>query len=201
MLRDSHKRVVHRGGAAVVFEGVAFAWQRRLEHRSVVAGAPACLRGCRCRCHEFDDAHHQPGGLLGGHLAYFDEKGLVRQLDSHEFIMNTMQEIVDESSTSTSSRSSSSPLMQTSGATSTRSPLVRSTSSADAGGAGPDDVGDVPQRCAAAQPDAAPLYMDLTRTTISFVNADGEEDEEVEDHKIFLGQVLIMLRTMYCILS
>ena len=43
--------------------------------------------------------------------------------------------------------------------------------------------------------------MDLTRTTRT-VDVDGEEDSEEEAlPKVFLGQVPIMLRSMYCILS
>lgn len=43
--------------------------------------------------------------------------------------------------------------------------------------------------------------MDLTRTTRT-IDVDGEEDSEEEAlPKVFLGQVPIMLRSMYCILS
>ena len=48
---------------------------------------------------------------------------------------------------------------------------------------------------------AAPLYLDLTRVTKTY-DADGNEDEEEEQlPKVFLGQVPIMLRSTYCILS
>ena len=43
--------------------------------------------------------------------------------------------------------------------------------------------------------------MDLKRSTVT-IDADGIEDEEEEEFsKVFLGQVPIMLRSTYCILS
>ena len=48
---------------------------------------------------------------------------------------------------------------------------------------------------------AAPLYLDVSRTTKNF-DADGNEEDVTEDlPKVFLGQVPIMLRSTYCILS
>mmetsp|Transcript_21357 Transcript_21357/g.45851 ORF Transcript_21357/g.45851 Transcript_21357/m.45851 type:complete len:1170 (-) Transcript_21357:261-3770(-) len=138
--------------------------------------------------------------------AYFDEKGLVRQqLDSFdEFIMNTMQEIVDEAP-----RLELVPQQQ-------HNPNAQQMT----------DVSyvimfgqiylskptwDEPDQTTSPMfPNearlrnltyAAPLYMDITRTTKN-VSADGEVDEDVEPlPKVHLGKVPIMLRSTYCILS
>lgn len=115
------------------------------------------------------------------------------QLDSFdEFIMNTMQEIVDECSTlHLVPQQQHNPLMQASGARSYKIQFAQIYLSKPTW-VEPD------QTTSAMFPNearlrnltyAAPLYMDLTRTTVN-VDADGEEEEEVENlSKIFLGQV------------
>ena len=127
--------------------------------------------------------------------AYFEEKGLVRQqLDSFdEFIMNTMQEIVDECmQLRLVPQQQHNPLMQASSGKSydiTFGQIYLSKPT----WVEPD------QTTSAMFPNearlrnltyAAPLYMDLKRSTVT-VDADGIEDaEEEEFSKVFLGQVL-----------
>ena len=138
--------------------------------------------------------------------AYFEEKGLVRQqLDSFdEFIMNTMQEIVDECATlQLVPQQQHNPLMQASGGKSYKITFGQIYLSKPTW-VEPD------QTTSAMFPNearlrnltyAAPLYMDLKRSTVT-IDADGEEEEEEEEFsKVFLGQVPIMLRSTYCILS
>ena len=138
--------------------------------------------------------------------AYFDEKGLVRQqLDSFdEFIMNTMQEIVDEcAQLKLVPQEQHNPTMQASGGKSYKIKFGQIYLSKPTW-VEPD------QTTSAMFPNearlrnltyAAPLYMDLERSTVT-VDADGKEEEEEEKYdKVFLGQVPIMLRSTYCILS
>ena len=138
--------------------------------------------------------------------AYFEEKGLVRQqLDSFdEFIMNTMQEIVDEcAQLQLVPQQQHNPLMQASGGRSYKITFGQIYLSKPTW-VEPD------QTTSAMFPNearlrnltyAAPLYMDLKRSTVT-IDADGIEDEEEEEFsKVFLGQVPIMLRSTYCILS
>ena len=141
--------------------------------------------------------------------AYFDEKGLVRQqLDSFdEFIMNTMQEIVDECSTlHLVPQQQHNPLMQASGAKSYKITFGQIYLSKPTW-VEPD------QTTSAMFPNearlrnltyAAPLYMDLTQTTRTEDpdDPDGAADEEKQQlDKVFLGQVPIMRRSTYCILK
>ena len=138
--------------------------------------------------------------------AYFEEKGLVRQqLDSFdEFIMNTMQEIVDEcAQLKLVPQEQHNPTMQASGGKSYKIKFGQIYLSKPTW-VEPD------QTTSAMFPNearlrnltyAAPLYMDLERSTVT-VDADGKEEEEEEKYdKVFLGQVPIMLRSTYCILS
>mmetsp|Transcript_2506 Transcript_2506/g.8914 ORF Transcript_2506/g.8914 Transcript_2506/m.8914 type:complete len:1176 (-) Transcript_2506:301-3828(-) len=141
--------------------------------------------------------------------AYFDEKGLVRQqLDSFdEFIMNTMQEIVDESpKLELVPNQQHNPTMQTAGAVSYGIQFGQIYLSK------PTWV-EADQTTSAMFPNearlrnltyAAPLYMDLTQTTRTEDpdDPDGAADEEKQQlDKVFLGQVPIMLRSTYCILK
>ncbi|RID50311.1 hypothetical protein BRARA_H01050 [Brassica rapa] len=128
--------------------------------------------------------------------AYFEEKGLVRQqLDSFdEFIQNTMQEIVDESS----------------------DVEIRAESQHNPGHQ-PDfaernyniSFGQIYLKTATLFPKAArlrnltysaPLYVDVCKTVI-MKGHDGEEITETQDFtKVFIGKVPIMLRSTYCTL-
>ena len=139
--------------------------------------------------------------------AYFDEKGLVRQqLDSFdEFIMNTMQEIVDESP-----KLELVPQQQ-------HNPTMQQASEIAYGIAFQQIYLSKPtwvepdQTTSAMFPNearlrnltyAAPLYMDLVRTTKTVDIDTGEEQVDEEPlPKVFLGSVPIMLRSTYCILS
>lgn len=47
---------------------------------------------------------------------------------------------------------------------------------------------------------SAPLYVDMTKTTIT-MGAAGEEQEQEQLPKVFIGKVPIMLRSTYCMLS
>ena len=138
--------------------------------------------------------------------AYFEEKGLVRQqLDSFdEFIMNTMQEIVDESADiELVPEQQHNPLQQQRGDESYTIKFGQIYLSKPTW-VEPD------QTTSAMFPNearlrnltyAAPLYLDVSRTTKNF-DADGNEEDVTEDlPKVFLGQVPIMLRSTYCILS
>lgn len=138
--------------------------------------------------------------------AYFEEKGLVRQqLDSFdEFIQNTMQEIVDESSDIE----------------------IRPESQHNPGRQA--EIGDVTYKINFGQiylskpmmteadgetatlwPKAArlrnltysaPLYVDVTKF-VTRKTEDGEEETEQEDlSKVYIGKVPIMLRSRYCTL-
>lgn len=138
--------------------------------------------------------------------AYFEEKGLVRQqLDSFdEFIQNTMQEIVDESSDIE----------------------IRPESQHNPGRSA--EIGDVTYKINFGQiylskpmmteadgetatlwPKAArlrnltysaPLYVDVTKF-VTRKTDEGEEDTEQEDlSKVYIGKVPIMLRSRYCTL-
>jgi len=138
--------------------------------------------------------------------AYFEEKGLVRQqLDSFdEFIMNTMQEIVDESP-----RLELVPQQQHNPTQEQRGDITYGIQFAQIYLSKPTWV-EPDQTTSAMFPNearlrnltyAAPLYMDLVRFTKT-VDADGEEETEEENlPKVFLGSVPIMLRSTYCILS
>lgn len=128
-----------------------------------------------------------------------------QQLDSFdEFIMNTMQEIVDEcASLHLVPQQQHNPLQQSGGGKSYKITFGQIYLSK------PTWV-EADQTTSAMFPNearlrnltyAAPLYMDLKRSTVN-VDADGvEEEEEEEFSKVFLGQVPIMLRSTYCILS
>lgn len=138
--------------------------------------------------------------------AYFEEKGLVRQqLDSFdEFIMNTMQVIVDEcAQLELVPQQQHNPLMQSSGARKYRITFGQIYLSKPTW-VEPDQTTNAmfPNEARLRNLTyAAPLYMDLKRVTVT-VDADGVEDEEEEEFsKVFLGQVPIMLRSTYCILS
>ncbi|KAJ0247131.1 DNA-directed RNA polymerase II subunit 2 [Hirschfeldia incana] len=138
--------------------------------------------------------------------AYFEEKGLVRQqLDSFdEFIQNTMQEIVDESSdieirpesqhvpghqpdfAETIHKISfgqiylSKPMItESDGETSTLFPKAARLRNLTY---------------------SAPLYVDVSKSLIT-KGHDGEEVTETQDFtKVFIGKVPIMLRSSYCTL-
>mmetsp|Transcript_7174 Transcript_7174/g.15859 ORF Transcript_7174/g.15859 Transcript_7174/m.15859 type:complete len:1170 (-) Transcript_7174:18-3527(-) len=138
--------------------------------------------------------------------AYFDEKGLVRQqLDSFdEFIMNTMQEIVDESPRLELVPQQQHNPMMPQGADVSYAIQFGQIYLSKPTWIEPD------QTTSAMFPNearlrnltyAAPLYMDLVRLTKT-VMADGEEEIEEEAlPKVFLGSVPIMLRSTYCILA
>ena len=116
-----------------------------------------------------------------------------QQLDSFdEFIMNTMQEIVDEcAELHLVPQQQHNPLMQASGGRSYKITFGQIYLSKPTW-VEPD------QTTSAMFPNearlrnltyAAPLYMDLKRSTIN-VDADGNEEDEEEDFpKVFLGQV------------
>jgi len=138
--------------------------------------------------------------------AYFEEKGLVRQqLDSFdEFIMNTMQEIVDESP-----RLELVPQQQHDPTQEQRGNSKHRIEFAQIYLSKPTWV-EPDQTTSAMFPNearlrnltyAAPLYIDMAKTTIR-EDADGEEETEEEQFsKVFLGSVPIMLKSTYCILS
>lgn len=44
---------------------------------------------------------------------------------------------------------------------------------------------------------SAPLYVDITKTIIK----DGEEQQQTQHQKTFIGKIPIMLRSTYCLLS
>lgn len=48
---------------------------------------------------------------------------------------------------------------------------------------------------------SAPLYVDMTKTTITTGPNGGEEQEQEQLPKVFIGKVPIMLRSTYCMLS
>ena len=138
--------------------------------------------------------------------AYFDEKGLVRQqLDSFdEFIMNTMQEIVDEAPTlELVPQAQHNPMMHQGGDVSYviqfgQIYLSKPTWDEPDQTTSPMFPNEARLRNLTY---AAPLYMDITRTTKT-VSADGEVDRDDEHlNKVHLGKVPIMLRSTYCILS
>ena len=137
--------------------------------------------------------------------SFFDEKGLVRQqLDSFdEFIMNTMQEIVDEAAKiEVLPQQQHDPTLQQQADVSytihfgqiylSKPTWVEPDGSTSAMFPNEARLRNLTY--------ASPLYMDLTRTTRT-VDADGvaEEEEELLP-KIFVGNVPIMLRSFYCIL-
>ena len=155
---------------------------------------------------QFDDSPINQEDCWEVISAYFEEKGLVRQqLDSFDqFIMNTIQEIVDECSTlHLIPQQQHNPLHQTSGARSYKITFGQIYLSKPMW-VEPDQTTNsmFPNEARLRNLTyAAPLYMDLKRSTVN-IDADGEEDEEDEElPKIFLGQVPIMLRSTYCILS
>ncbi len=139
--------------------------------------------------------------------AYFDEKGLVRQqLDSFdEFIMNTMQEIVDEVP-----RIELVPQQQHNPTMQQQSEVVHGIAFQQIYLSKPTWV-EPDNSTSAMFPNearlrnltyAAPLYIDVVKTSKTVDIDTGEEvvDEEPLPKQL-LGSVPIMLRSTYCILS
>eukprot|EP00899_Mesostigma_viride_P018122 jgi/Mesvir1/26310/Mv22493-RA.1 len=137
--------------------------------------------------------------------AYFEDKGLVRQqLDSFdEFIQNTMQEIVDESSEiEVISEAQHNPSHQV-GRDNAQQKfkinfgqiyLSKPTMTEADGETGTLFPKEARLRNLTY---AAPLYVDVTKTVTTVV--DGEERVEVEElPQLFIGKVPIMLRSTYC---
>ena len=138
--------------------------------------------------------------------AYFEEKGLVRQqLDSFDdFICNQVQEIVDETpDLELIPQHQHNPLQQQ-GSDITYKIKFNQIYLSKPTWTEPD------QQTSPMFPNEArlrnltyscPLYMDIERVTKT-TDVDGNEEEDVEElGKTYLGQVPIMLRSMYCILS
>ena len=123
----------------------------------------------------------------------FSKFSLSPQLDSFDqFIMNTIQEIVDECSTlHLIPQQQHNPLHQASGAKSYKITFGQIYLSRPTW-VEPDQTTNAmfPNEARLRNLTyAAPLYMDLTRSTVT-IDADGEEEEEEEElSKIFLGQV------------
>eukprot|EP01117_Protostelium_nocturnum_P006789 TRINITY_DN2438_c0_g1_i4.p1 TRINITY_DN2438_c0_g1~~TRINITY_DN2438_c0_g1_i4.p1 ORF type:complete len:1174 (-),score=395.88 TRINITY_DN2438_c0_g1_i4:61-3582(-) len=138
--------------------------------------------------------------------SYFDEKGLVRQqLDSFdEFIQNTLQEIVDESPDILLIPESQHIPGQAAQA------LTRYNinfgqiylSKPTMTEANTDTKAMFPSQARLRNLTySSPLYVDITKTTIT-AREGGEEASDVEElPKLFIGKVPIMLRSTYCVLS
>ncbi|XP_033133204.1 DNA-directed RNA polymerase II subunit 2-like isoform X2 [Brassica rapa] len=138
--------------------------------------------------------------------AYFEEKGLVRQqLDSFdEFIQNTMQEIVDESSdVEIRAESQHNPGHQPDFAERNYNIsfgqiyLSKPTITESDG-----ETATLFPKAARLRnlTYSAPLYVDVCKTVI-MKGHDGEEITETQDFtKVFIGKVPIMLRSTYCTL-
>ncbi|KAL0799311.1 hypothetical protein Bca101_054486 [Brassica carinata] len=143
--------------------------------------------------------------------AYFEEKGLVRQqLDSFdEFIQNTMQEIVDESSDiEIRPESQHNPGHQSDFAEDLPSRTIHKISFGQIYVSKPM-ITESDGETATLFPKAArlrnltysaPLYVDVSKSLI-MKGHDGEEVTETQDFtKVFIGKVPIMLRSSYCTL-
>jgi len=140
--------------------------------------------------------------------AYFEEKGLVRQqLDSFdEFIQNTMQEIVDESPDILLIPESQHQISVTPGTTVTRYQinfgqiyLSKPTMTEPDGTTQAMFPNEARLRNLTY---SAPLYVDMTKTTITTSQLGGEQPPEPEiQNKVFIGKVPIMLRSTYCMLA
>uniref|UniRef100_A0A0D3BKN9 DNA-directed RNA polymerase subunit beta n=1 Tax=Brassica oleracea var. oleracea TaxID=109376 RepID=A0A0D3BKN9_BRAOL len=143
--------------------------------------------------------------------AYFEEKGLVRQqIDSFdEFIQNTMQEIVDESSDiEIRPESQHNPGHQSDFAEGLPSRRIYKISFGQIYVSKPT-ITESDGETATLFPKAArlrnltysaPLYVDVCKTVI-MKGHDGEEVTETQDFtKVFIGKVPIMLRSSYCTL-
>ncbi|KAG2291482.1 hypothetical protein Bca52824_038151 [Brassica carinata] len=138
--------------------------------------------------------------------AYFEEKGLVRQqIDSFdEFIQNTMQEIVDESSDiEIRPESQHNPGHQFDFAEriykiSFGQIYVSKPTITESDG---ETVTLFPKAARLRNLTySAPLYVDVCKTVI-MKGHDGEEVTETQDFtKVFIGKVPIMLRSSYCTL-
>lgn len=138
--------------------------------------------------------------------AYFEEKGLVRQqLDSFdEFIQNTMQEIVDESPDILLIPESQH--QGTPGSQVTRYQinfgqiyLSKPTMTEPDGTTQAMFPNEARLRNLTY---SAPLYVDMTKTTITTSQLGGEQPPEQETvNKVFIGKVPIMLRSTYCMLA
>jgi len=138
--------------------------------------------------------------------AYFEEKGLVRQqLDSFdEFIQNTMQEIVDESSDIEIR-----PESQHNPGRNTETGDVTYKINFGQIYLSKPMMTEADGETATLWPKAArlrnltysaPLYVDVTKF-VTRKNEDGEEETEQEDlSKVYIGKVPIMLRSRYCTL-
>ncbi|KAG2318468.1 hypothetical protein Bca52824_011681 [Brassica carinata] len=138
--------------------------------------------------------------------AYFEEKGLVRQqLDSFdEFIQNTMQEIVDESSDieirpeSQHNPGHQSDFAETIHKISFGQIYVSKPMITESDG----ETATLFPKAARLRnlTYSAPLYVDVSKSLI-MKGHDGEEVTETQDFtKVFIGKVPIMLRSSYCTL-
>ncbi|XP_024532582.1 DNA-directed RNA polymerase II subunit RPB2 [Selaginella moellendorffii] len=139
--------------------------------------------------------------------AYFEEKGLVRQqLDSFdEFIQNTMQEIVDESSEieiKPESQHNPGRNNEYSGETTFKIKFGQIYLSKPMMTESDGETATLFPKAARLRnlTYSAPLYADIIKY-VTRKGEDGEEDTEQEElPKVFIGKVPIMLRSSYCTL-
>lgn len=143
--------------------------------------------------------------------AYFEEKGLVRQqLDSFdEFIQNTMQEIVDESSDivispeAVSHGPGQAPAEQTRFIINFGQIYLSKPTMTESDGV---TQAMLPNEARLRNLTySAPLYVDINKRTIGFRQGSGGQTEEIANEdpypKMFIGKVPIMLRSTYCMLA
>jgi len=138
--------------------------------------------------------------------SYFEEKGLVRQqLDSFdEFIQNTMQEIVDESPDLMLIPESQHIPGQAPHSTTRyginfgQIYLSKPTMTESDGSTNAMLPNEARLRSLTY---SAPLYVDMTKTTITTNKNQGEEQDQESLEKVFIGKVPIMLRSTYCMLA
>lgn len=138
--------------------------------------------------------------------AYFNKKGLVRQqLDSFdEFIQNTMQELVDDSPDLVLQSE------QQPGVRSYSSQPIRHVLNFGQIYLSKPNVTEADGCLQYMYPNearlrnltySAPLYVDITSTTLSATDGQDIESEKRTNKKVPIGKVPIMLRSDYCMLS
>jgi DNA-directed RNA polymerase II subunit RPB2 len=139
--------------------------------------------------------------------AYFEEKGLVRQqLDSFDaFIQNTMQELVDESpdlilQPEAQHKPGAGPQTQTRYIINFGQIYLSRPTMTEADGS---TQAMLPNEARLRNLTySAPLFVDMSKTTITAAGEDGETHQSTEElSRVFIGKVPIMLRSNYCMLA
>jgi len=138
--------------------------------------------------------------------SYFDEKGLVRQqLDSFDaFIQNTMQEVVDEApdlvlTPESQHKPGQQPQPQTRYIINFGQIYLSKPTMTESDGT---TQAMLPNEARLRNLTySAPLYVDMTKKTLTIDGAEEQIVEQEELPKVFIGKVPIMLRSTYCMLG